>query len=120
MNLSLRRWISSAAFASLILMFSFPAAAAAKQTLTGEVSDAMCGRKHMEGTAADCTRVCTKSGSKYALIVGDKIYALDTTDKAALTTLDLQAGKHATVTGTVGGDATSGYTVAVSTVAAAK
>jgi hypothetical protein len=69
----------------------------------------------MEGGAAECTRTCVKSGSKYALIVGDKIYALETTDKAALATLDKQAGKNASVTGTVNGD-----TVAVSAVAAAK
>ena len=30
---------------------STPALAAGKQTLTGEVGDAMCGVKHMEGTA---------------------------------------------------------------------
>jgi hypothetical protein len=39
-------------------------------------------------------------GSKYALVVGDKIYTLDTADKTALATLDQQAGKTATVTGT--------------------
>ena len=61
--------------------------------LTGEVGDAMCGRKHMEDEpSAECTRACVAHGSKFALIVGDKIYALETTDKAALTTLDEQAG----------------------------
>jgi hypothetical protein len=65
----------------------------------------MCGKKHMEGeTAADCTRVCVSHGSSYALIVGDKVYTLQTTDKAALTTLDAQAGKTATVTGVLNGD----------------
>ena len=48
-----------------------------QQSLTGTVSDAMCGAKHMqEGSAADCTRVCVKGGSKYALVVGDKVYTL--------------------------------------------
>jgi endonuclease YncB( thermonuclease family) len=74
----------------------------------------MCGRKHMEGTtAADCTRACVAHGSKFALVVGDKIYTLDTADKAVLDTLDKQAGKTATVTGTVDGD-----TIEVSSVAA--
>jgi hypothetical protein len=81
------------------------AVAGRKQTFTGEVGDAMCGRKHMEGEpAAECTRACVAHGSKFALIVGDKIYVLDTTDKTALAALDKQAGKTATVTGTLDGD----------------
>lgn len=47
----------------------------------------------------------TDHGSKFALIVGDKIYALETTDKAALATLDEQAGKTATVSGSLDGGA---------------
>jgi len=72
---------------------------AAGKTYTGTVSDAMCGAKHM-GPAAECTRGCVSKGSKYALVVGDKVYTLETTDKAALATLDKQAGAKATVTGT--------------------
>jgi hypothetical protein len=102
-----------AGLASLIL--SGPAMAAGKQTLTGEVGDAMCGTKHMEGTPAQCTRTCVSHGSKYALVVGDKIYALNTSDKAVLALLDQQAGKKATVTGTV-----TGTEVEVSTAVAAK
>ena len=82
------------------------AAAGGKQTFTGEVGDSMCGRKHMEdqGTPAECTRACVAHGSKYALVVGEKVYTLDTSDKAALATLDHQAGKNATVTGVLEGD----------------
>jgi len=89
--------------------------AGGKQNFTGEVSDAMCGRKHMEGSAADCTRACVQHGSKYSLIVGDKVYILETSDKAALATLDKQAGKNATVSGTLNGDS-----LEVSSVVAAK
>jgi hypothetical protein len=92
-----------------------PVMAAGKQTLTGEVGDAMCGSKHMEGTPAECTRTCVSHGSKYALVVGDKIYVLNTSDKAVLALLDQQAGKKATVTGTIDGTA-----VDVSTAVAAK
>jgi hypothetical protein len=99
-------------FSSAIL-FSLYAFAAGKQTFTGEVGDAMCGRQHMGGTAADCTRACVAKGSKFALVVGDKTYILDTSDKSALATLDKQAGKNATVTGTLDGD-----TITVSSVAA--
>src|SRR5258708_9156866 len=68
----------------LIGLTSVPALAAGKsETLTGEVSDAMCGAKHeMQGKAADCTRACMKHGSKYALVVGDKFYTLETPSNA--------------------------------------
>lgn len=93
----------------------FPALAAGKsQTLTGEVSDAMCGAKHqMPGNPAECTRACIKHGSKYALVVGDKVYTLETTDKAELDKLNDLAGAKAKVTGEV-----DGTTVAVKSVAA--
>jgi len=73
---------------------------AASKSYTGTVSDAMCGAKHAMPDAATCTRGCVGKGSKYALVVGDKFYTLETTDKAALATLDKQAGAKATVTGT--------------------
>jgi hypothetical protein len=75
--------------------------AATGKTFTGTVSDSMCGVKHaMPGDDAGCTRACISKGSKYALVVGDKVYTLDTNDKDALATLDKQAGAKATVTGT--------------------
>jgi hypothetical protein len=75
------------------------------QTLTGKVSDAMCGAKHMmSGDAAECTRACVKNGSKYALVVGDKVYTLDAKDKASLDKLNELADKSAKVQGTVNGD----------------
>jgi uncharacterized protein YjbJ (UPF0337 family) len=99
----------------LIGLAAVPARAAGKsETLTGEVSDAMCGAKHeMPGKAADCTKGCVKHGSKYALVVGDKVYTLETTDKATLDKLDELAGAKAKVTGDV-----DGTTVAVKSVAA--
>ena len=51
----------------------FCSAAGKTQTMTGQVSDAMCGAKHQMGTPADCARSCVKHGSKYALVVGDKV-----------------------------------------------
>jgi hypothetical protein len=90
---------------SVAAISNLDALAVRKQTFTGEVGDAMCGRKHMEDEpAAECTRACVAHGSKYALIVGDKTYTLDTADKSALATLDQQAGRTATVTGTLDGD----------------
>ena len=96
-------------------MAAVPALAAGKsQTFMGEVSDAMCGAKHeMPGKAADCTRACLKHGSSYALVVGDKVYTLQTSDPAALDKLDKLAGAKAKVTGEV-----DGTTITVKSVAA--
>ena len=86
------------------------------KTFKGEVSDSMCGAKHaMPGDDAACTRACVGKGSKYALVVGDKVYTLETSDKTALATLDKQAGAKATVTGTE-----KDNTIAVSSVKPAK
>jgi len=91
-------------------------AAPKSQTFTGEVSDSMCGAKHMmSGSKADCLRACVSKGSSYALVVGDKVYTLHTTDQAALHQLDQLAGEQAKVTG-----AADGETIEVSKVAAAK
>jgi hypothetical protein len=100
MKLALRKFqfaLVTLAF-GLIVSSAFAAKAA---TFTGKVSDSMCGAKHMEsGDDASCTRACVSKGSKYALVVGDKVYTLETSDKAALATLDKQAGANVTVTGT--------------------
>lgn len=89
----------------LVGLAALPMLAAGKsQTLTGQVSDAMCGAKHQMGSAAECTRGCVKHGSKYALVVGDKVYTLETSDKATLDKLNDLAGASAKVTGDVDGD----------------
>jgi hypothetical protein len=100
----------------LIGVAAVPALAAGKsQTLTGQVSDAMCGTKHeeMPTKPAECTRACVKHGASYALVVGDKVYTLQTSDKAALGKLNDLAGAKAKVTGDV-----DGTTIAVKSVAA--
>jgi len=99
------------AIASLALAVS---AFAAKASFTGTVSDSMCGAKH-QGDPAQCTRGCVAKGSKYALVVGDKVYTLETNDKKALETLDKQAGAKVTVTGSE-----KDNTITVATVKAAK
>ncbi len=83
------------------LALAVSAFSAKASTFTGTVSDSMCGAKHaMPGDDAGCTRACVSKGSKYALVVGDKVYTLDTSNKQALDTLDKQAGAKVTVTGT--------------------
>jgi hypothetical protein len=106
----------AAAVVGVLLLAGLTAtpALAADKTLTGKVSDAMCGAKHqMAGNDASCTRTCVKGGSKYALVVGDRVYTLETTDPAALDKLNELAGARAKITGEVKGD-----TIAVKSVAA--
>ena len=80
-------------------------------TLSGSITDFMCGAKHtmMPGTPdKECTMACVGMGSKYGLVVGDKVYELD--GKEA----DLQkfAGAKAKVSGTL--DGTTIHVTAVS------
>jgi hypothetical protein len=107
-----------AQFASLLAVCTLALAALAAnkgQSFTGQVSDAMCGPHHMmSGPEADCTRACVGKGSKYALVVGEKVYILDA-DKSAQANLDKLAGSKATVSGTLNGD-----TIQVASVAPAK
>jgi hypothetical protein len=95
------RTISFVLFSIVIVTGVISALAfAASKTFTGTVGDAMCGAEHvMPGDVADCTRACKSKGSKYALLAGDKVYILDTTDKTSLAELDKWAGKKVTVTG---------------------
>jgi hypothetical protein len=69
--------------------------------LRGTVTDSMCGSKHMmkNATAAQCTRECVKSGSDFALAVGDKLYILKG-DKAEI---DKFAGANVVVQGDIHG-----------------
>ena len=87
--------------------------AGAEKTLTGVVSDAMCGKTHMakDKSPAECTRMCVQQGQKYALVVGQKVYTLQGHEND----LNRLAGQRATVKGSVAGD-----TVTVSSVTAAK
>lgn len=103
-------------FLITFILGAFLAFAAKAQTFTGTVSDAMCGAKHMmEGDEAACLRACVKKGSKYALVVGDKVYTLDAKDQATMDKLDKLANAKASVKGSLDGD-----TIEVSSVAAAK
>jgi hypothetical protein len=87
--------------------------AQATQTLTGTVSDAMCGAHHMmkDATAAQCTRECVKQGSDFALVSGGKVYTLKG-DKAQF---DKFAGENVIVKGKV-----SGTTISVESISSSK
>ena len=76
---------------------------AATQTITGTVTDSMCGKDHSSmkmGDDAKCTAACVKAGAKYVVWDGKKVWTLsDQTAPAKF------AGKKVTVTGDVTGDA---------------
>ena len=98
-----------------VLTLGAMAVSAKTTTVTGTVSDAMCGAKHMmAGDEAGCTRACVQKGSDYALIVKGKVYKLKAND-AAKADLDKLAGKTAKVVGDLNGD-----TIQVSSVQAVK
>jgi hypothetical protein len=115
-TMSLRRTMIAVAVA---VMFGSVAICSVAQdtgtdtTLTGSVSDALCGAKHsMSGmSAADCTRMCVKAGQSFALVVGDKVYNL----RGDSAELDKYAAQKVTVKGKL-----KGTTVAVDSVVPAK
>lgn len=110
----LQVWMATAVLSAGLA--SMPAAAAETQTFSGKVSDTMCGAKHKEGVPpADCVRACVKHGAEYALVVGDKVYTLDTSNKTSLDELNKLAWEDAKVTGTAKGDV-----IAVKSVTATK
>lgn len=98
-------------FVALTLSYAY----AGQKTYTGQVGDAMCGTKHLMNGSAECTRICAQHGSKYALLIKDRAYILDTKDKILLDKLNGLAGSMASVKGTANGD-----TIEVSSVKAAK
>jgi hypothetical protein len=82
----------------LILALASQRSTVAQQqiTLTGTVSDSMCGLKHMmTGNDAKCVRSCVKNGSEYALVVDQRIYPLRGTSAE----LDEFAGQKVTAIG---------------------
>jgi hypothetical protein len=102
----------SALFLSVALS-AVAVSAQSSQTLTGTVTDAMCGAQHMmQGkTPAQCIRECVKQGSDFALASGGKVYTLKGDNKQ----FDKLAGQNVTIKGKV-----DGKTVTVDSIAASK
>ena len=73
-----------------------------QKTLTGVVSDSMCGQTHMmkDKPDAECLRYCVKQGNKYALVVGKSVYTLQGHEAE----LDKYAAQKVTVKGTLKGE----------------
>jgi len=71
------------------------------KTITGVVSDAMCGAKHSTASAdaVDCVKKCEDGGSKLVVVADGKVYNTDQQDK-----LKGHEGESVKVTGTIKGD----------------
>jgi hypothetical protein len=87
----------------------------ASQTLTGQISDSMCGKSHagmgaMGNNPKDCTVGCVKAGGKYVFVSGDKLYDIKNQTLAALAT---NAGANVQLTGDLDKD---GKTISVTKV----
>ncbi len=94
-------YLQKIAVSAGLLIGAFSGFPQSARTLTGTVTDTMCGAKHMmtNVSAAQCVRECVKGGSEYALLSGGKIYAL----KGDVKQIDKYAGQNVTVTGDVSG-----------------
>src|SRR5260370_21715910 len=76
---------------------------AAQQTLTGEISDSMCGASHagmgdMGKNPKDCTTSCVKGGAKYVFVSNGKVYRIQ---NQTFKTLAANVGAKVQVTGRV-------------------
>jgi hypothetical protein len=104
-------WLKYRLYIGVIVLagaFAASSAFATKtQTFVGTVGDAVCGAKHsMDGDDISCLRTCIQRGSKYDLVVGEKVYILDIDgkDKSIAETLDKLAVQHVKVKGEANGD----------------
>jgi len=73
------------------------------QIFFGVLTDAHCGARHPSKShlsAGDCTKMCLKQGSAWALVDGEKFYTL----KGDSPVLDQRAGERVTVSGTLDGN----------------
>lgn len=91
---------------------------AAPKTMTGQISDSLCGKSHagmgaMGKNPKGCTLACVKSGGKYVFVSGDKIYDIKNQKFAALAA---NAGANVQLTGNMDND---GKTLTVTKIAPA-
>ncbi len=110
----MKRILTIATFCSLAGLSAW----AAPQTLTGQISDSMCGKSHtgmgeMEKNPKECTVGCVKTGAKYVFVSGDKIYEIKNQNFAAL---PANAGGTVQLTGDVD---RNGTTITVTKIAPA-
>lgn len=72
------------------------------RTFAGMITDANCGARHSKNSGkspAECVQACVRNGSKYTLVDGDKVYALQGSESD----LEKLAGQRAMVQGILDG-----------------
>jgi hypothetical protein len=101
------KWRVIATAAVLTLLVGFRGTASA-ETLTGKISDAMCGTSHdtmtehgKKMTDKQCTVACVDHGSQYVFVSGDKVLKVSNQDFAGLRQF---AGEAVKLTGNVKDD----------------
>ena len=82
-------------------------ALAAEQTWTGQISDSMCGAKHMSAehgnksvSDRECALACAGKGAQLVLVSGGRVYKLTNHDAD----LKVHAGHNVSLTGDVTGE----------------
>ena len=91
---------------AIVVLLGGLAVSAAPQTWTGQISDSMCGAKHMsmgnmKMTDRECTEMCVKANGKYVFASQGKVYQIADQKDAALAT---HAGHTVLLTGTLQGE----------------
>jgi hypothetical protein len=88
--------------ATVVAAMCASSAWAAERTLSGVVSDSLCGAKHGMANMSDreCTQMCASKGAQYVLVSDGKIYRL--VNHAA--DLRTHAGHTVDLTGDVKGE----------------
>lgn len=71
------------------------------KTFTGVIGDSLCPTTHSmaDHTDIECIRECIGKGGDYTLIVGEKVYTLETSDQKILDTLEKESANKVEVTG---------------------
>lgn len=101
-------------FLMAVTIGSLFAACALAETMTGTISDAVCGAKHAAAAAGDtaCVKSCIKRGAAPVLVSDGKVYQIAAASRDKVVAL---AGQKVTVNGKIEGD-----TVTIETAEAAK
>jgi hypothetical protein len=92
-----------------MLLLGAGLALAAEKTLTGKISDSMCGASHKSAmehagnkmTDHDCVLACVEKGAKFVFVSGGKIYNIENQD---MPDLKEHAGHTVKLTGEMTGD----------------
>jgi hypothetical protein len=104
----MNNYLRALCFIGFLVAF-VPSTFAATTTMSGMISDSMCGASHAQmmaqhpGLKTDraCTQACVKGGAKYVFVSNEVVYQIANQDLAAL---PKEAGESVSMTGDVNRD----------------